>query len=119
MKGTSLLTPKEFLYVSPPHCSGVTEIWHMVHTAHALHAVQIRLKSVSNEGHFTLEGERVFGQYLPSHCHRMTGKCHMALPAHALQAVKVRLKSDSNEGHFTLEAENFFVRMSSRIAVGD
>jgi hypothetical protein len=37
------------------HCSGESEICHMVLLAHALRAEQITLKSVSNEGHFTLD----------------------------------------------------------------
>jgi hypothetical protein len=37
----------------------------MVFRAHALPAVQVRLKSVSNEGHFTVEVETVSKQYLP------------------------------------------------------
>jgi hypothetical protein len=36
----------------------------MVLSAHALRAVQVRLKSVSKEGHFTLEAEIVFRPYL-------------------------------------------------------
>jgi hypothetical protein len=42
----------------------------------------------------------------------------MVLPAHALRAVQVRLKSVSNEGHFLLRTKQFFVRISSHIAVG-
>jgi hypothetical protein len=33
--------------------------------AHVLQAVHVRLKSVSNEGHFTLGVEKVFRPYLP------------------------------------------------------
>jgi hypothetical protein len=33
---------------------------------HALRAVQVRLKSVGNEGYFSLEAEKVFRPYLPS-----------------------------------------------------
>jgi hypothetical protein len=52
--------------------------------AHALLAVQVTLNSVSNEGDFTLEVERVFRPHLPSHCSGVTEICHMAIPAHAL-----------------------------------
>jgi hypothetical protein len=51
----------------PSRCSGVTQICHMGPPAHALKVVKVRLKSVSTEGHFTLEAERVFCLYLPSH----------------------------------------------------
>jgi hypothetical protein len=37
----------------------------MVVNAHALQGVHVKLMSVSNEGHFTLEVKRVFGLYLP------------------------------------------------------
>jgi hypothetical protein len=79
--------------------------------------VQVRLKSVSNEGHFTLEAETLLRSYLPLHCRGVTEIYHMALPAHALRAVQVTLKSVGNEGQFTLEAE-FLVPISSSIAVG-
>jgi hypothetical protein len=75
--------------------------------AHELQAVEITLKSVNNEVHFTLEDEN-FKSVSPSQCGEVTEICHTALPAHALRAVKVRLKSVSNEGHFTLEAETIF-----------
>jgi hypothetical protein len=53
-------------------CSGVTEILHVAFPAHALQGLQDRIKSVSNEGHFTLEAETIFRQYLPSHCSGVT-----------------------------------------------
>jgi hypothetical protein len=71
----------------------------MTLSANALQAVHVRLISVSNEGHFTLEAETVFRPYLPSHWSGVTKICHMALPAHALLTVQVRLMSVSNEGH--------------------
>jgi hypothetical protein len=77
----------------------------MVITAHALLAEKIRLKSVSNERHFTLEAETVFRLYLAWHCSGVTQIYHMRIPAYALLAVHVRLKSVINEGHFTLEVE--------------
>jgi hypothetical protein len=58
----------------------------------ALRAVEVRLKLVSNEGHFNLDGETGFPPYLSSHCSGVTEICHVALPAHALRAVEVRLK---------------------------
>jgi hypothetical protein len=59
---------------------------------HALEAVRVKLKSVSNERHFTLVAERVFRPYLPSHCIGLTEMRNMALPAHAVRPVQVRLK---------------------------
>jgi hypothetical protein len=89
----------------PSNCCGVTEIWHVALPAHALQAEQVRLKSVINEGHFTLEAETVFRPYLPLHCSEETEIYYMALPTHVLRAVEVRLKSVNNEGYFTLQAE--------------
>jgi hypothetical protein len=97
MKGTLLSRPKK-LYspFHPSHSSGVTEIRHMATPAHALQVLHVRLKSVSNEGHFTPEARTVFLSYLPRLCSGVTEICYMALPAHALEAVQVRLKSVSN-----------------------
>jgi hypothetical protein len=67
----------------------MTEIFHMAFPAHALKQLSVRLASVSNDWHFTLEAETVFRPYFPSHCSGVTEMCHMALPAHALQAVQV------------------------------
>jgi hypothetical protein len=48
---------KSFWSVSPLYCSGVTEGCNMALPAHALRAVQGRLKRVSNVGHFTVDAE--------------------------------------------------------------
>jgi hypothetical protein len=72
---------------------------------HSLRAVQVRLKSVSNEGHFTLEAEIFFCPYLPSHCSGVSDIYHIKLPAHVLSRVQVTIKSVSNSEYFTLEAE--------------
>jgi hypothetical protein len=76
--------------------------------AHALPAVQVRLKSVRNEGPFTLEAETVFRPYLPSYCSGVTQVYNMELPTHALLALQVRLITESNKGHFILEAQTVF-----------
>jgi hypothetical protein len=81
---------------------------------HALRAVQVRLKSVSNEGHFIREVETVLHPYLPSHCSGVTEICHISLPDHALQTVHVRFIWVSNEGHFTVKAEIVFLFLSPR-----
>jgi hypothetical protein len=44
----------------------------MVLTAHALQAVLVRLKALSNKGHFTLEVETVFHPYLSNDCNGVT-----------------------------------------------
>jgi hypothetical protein len=67
--------------------------------------VLVRLQSVSNEGHFTVEAETVFHPYLASPSSKVSESSHVILPAQALQAVQVTLKSVSNEGHFTIAAE--------------
>jgi hypothetical protein len=76
----------------------------MVLPVHALQTGQVRLKSVSNEGHFTLEVEKVFHLYLPKDFSGVTEQ-YMVLPVHMLQTVPVRLKSVSNKGNYTLEVE--------------
>jgi hypothetical protein len=88
----------------PLYSSGVTEIWHVAHSAHVSRAMHVRLESINNERYFTLETEILFHPYLPSHCSGVNEIFHVALSAHALRAVQVRMKSVSNEGHFTLEA---------------
>jgi hypothetical protein len=77
----------------------------MVVSAHAQQAVQVRVKTVSNEGHFTIEAETVFRSYVPSHSSEVTEVSNKALPTCALRAMQVRLRSISNEGRFTIEAE--------------
>jgi hypothetical protein len=44
--------------------------------ARDLRAVRVRLKSVSNEGLFTLEAETVFRLHLHAHCSRVTNMPH-------------------------------------------
>jgi hypothetical protein len=65
----------------------------MVHPAHVLQALQLRLKSVCNEGHLILEAETVFRPYLHWDYSRVTEYYHVVLPALALQAVQIALKS--------------------------
>jgi hypothetical protein len=86
--------------------------------AHALLAVHVRLKSVSNEGHLTLDAETVFRPYLPSHSSVVNEICHVVFSAHASHAGQVSSKSDGKEGDFIHEAEIFFVLISPRIGVG-
>jgi hypothetical protein len=86
----------------------MTEIYHMALPTHALREVQVRLKSVINEGQFSLEAESVFCFYYPTHCSGVTEICNIATPAHVLQVLHVRLKAVSNKGHFTQEAETVF-----------
>jgi hypothetical protein len=86
----------------------VTEIVNMAVIAHALQAVQARLKSVCNETYFTFEAGTVFCPYLPSFRSGVVKICQFALPAEALRALRVRFKSVGNEVYFTLEAEIFY-----------
>jgi hypothetical protein len=48
-------------------------------------ALQIMLKSVSNEGHFTIEAEKVFPPYLASQWSWVKEICNVALAAQALK----------------------------------
>jgi hypothetical protein len=107
MKGTLLLRTKQFfVHISASHCVGVTELHHMPLPAHALGAVQVTLKSASNEGQFTTEDETVFRPYLPSNCIGVNEISNMALRTHALRAMQVTLKSVSKKGLFTLEVQS-------------
>jgi hypothetical protein len=76
--------------------------------AHLLRTVQVRLKSVGKEGHFTLEAQTVFRPYLPLHCSGVSEIYHMALPASGLETLYVRLRSVSNEGRFTVETDTVY-----------
>jgi hypothetical protein len=51
----------------------------MALTARALQALQVRLKSVNNEGHSTLKAEKVFRTYFLSHCGGVPEIFNMAL----------------------------------------
>jgi hypothetical protein len=109
MRGTLYFKPKQFFVsIYPRIAVGVTEICHVALPAHALRTLQVRVKSVRNKGHFTLDAETVVFPSVPSHCSGVIEIWHMALPVHALHAVQVRLMSVSNEGYFTLAAETVF-----------
>jgi hypothetical protein len=70
-----------------------------LHT-HALYAVKVWLKSVGNEGYFTLEAETVFRHYLAFHWSGMNKTSNIGLSA--LSAVEVSLKSVGKELYFIL-----------------
>jgi hypothetical protein len=86
----------------------VTEKLHVALRAHHTEAVQVGLKSVSDERYFTSEAEAVYRLHLASNWSGATVTSCVAPPANALQAVKVSLKSVSKEGHFTLDNETVF-----------
>jgi hypothetical protein len=75
----------------------------MVFIAHGLETLQVRLMSVSNKEHISLEVDS-FSSVSPL----ALQWGHLVLRAPALQPVKIRLKSVTNEGHFTLEVERVF-----------
>jgi hypothetical protein len=83
----------------------VTEKSHVALPTYASQSLQIWLKSVSKEGHFTVVAERVFRPYLTSYFSMVTQTTYLALPAHAPQLVQVWSKLVNNQGHFTVEAE--------------
>jgi hypothetical protein len=89
MKGTLLFRPKKFFARLHSNCSGMTETSHMALPSHALQAVQVVFKSVSDEGHFTLEAETVFRPCLAWHCSRVPVTSRVVLPAHWLLTVQV------------------------------
>jgi hypothetical protein len=68
-------------------------------TIKVLEADPVGSKSVSNEGHFTLEDVKVFPTYLPLHISRVTDTLHFDLPTKTLHTLRVCTNSVSNEGH--------------------
>jgi hypothetical protein len=72
------------------------------------------LKSVSNEGHFTLKP----GSFscLTPYCSGVNETSHLALTANAVQAVQVSLQSVSNEGDFTRDAYRYLTSHSNLVA---
>jgi hypothetical protein len=111
MKGTLLSMPKQvffFLYAFK-HWSGVTEIFNVAPPAHALTALQVRLMSVSNQGHFTLEVGTVFHPYVPWTCSGVIQIYCMTHSVHAPQAVQFMVNSVSNKGHFPLRPKQFLL----------
>jgi hypothetical protein len=66
IKGILHLRSKHFfVHISPRIAVGSLSNTHIILPAHGLQAVQVRLKSVSKEGHLTLETEIVFRPCLP------------------------------------------------------
>jgi hypothetical protein len=56
----------------------VSDMYQIDLPAHALRPVHVTLKSVSNEGNFTLEVETLFPQCLTSHCSGVLEICQVA-----------------------------------------
>jgi hypothetical protein len=65
----------------------------MLHGTHCAvtRTVQVRLKWVCNEGHFTFVAETVYGPYLPSHCSGVTEILKIVQSEYELQAVLIML----------------------------
>jgi hypothetical protein len=70
--------------------------------------VHVWLKSISNEGYFTVEAEIVLRVYVALQWSGMNETSNVALHMDSLYAVKVWLKSVSNEGYFIVGAETNF-----------
>jgi hypothetical protein len=77
MKVTLLEAEAIFRPSLASHCSGVTETAHLAHPTHALEALQVWSKSVSNETHFTYDAEVIFHPYLASHSSWVTETLHL------------------------------------------
>jgi hypothetical protein len=90
------------------HCSGETETSYLALRADTLQIVKVWSKPVSNEGHFSLEAERLFRLYFTSYFSGVTETSHLALRTHSIPAVEVCSKSVGNEGHFTGEGDRSF-----------
>jgi TFIIF-interacting CTD phosphatase-like protein len=71
MKGTLEAETVFHTYLAS-HCSRVTQKSHLAIPEHVMQALQVRIKSESNEKHFTLEARAVFRLYLATHSSGMT-----------------------------------------------
>jgi hypothetical protein len=101
MKGTLLLRPKHHSSISPLVLLEVTEVCNTALIAHALHAMELSLKSLCNEGILTLEDQKIFSSVSR---HTLLGVARNMKPvifAYELRTVQVWLNKVSNEGHFT------------------
>jgi hypothetical protein len=74
--------------------------------------VEVRSKSSSNEGHFTLEPE-IFVPISP-----IDSNSHVALPSHASQSVQVGRNRAVTKGSLLLRPEQIFGPILPRIAAG-
>jgi hypothetical protein len=100
------------------HCIGKTEILHVAFPAHARHAVQVRLKSVSNEGHFTLEEKQFFVHiFLRIAVGSLSNTISYSLHMRYKQC-KLRRRRPVMKGRLFLRSKHFFVCIYPRIAVG-
>jgi hypothetical protein len=89
-----ILKSKEFFIpISPLSVAGWFECSRVALSVRVVKAVEVRLKSVSNGGQFTLGAETVSCPYLSSHCSRVTVTPHVAHPVHELRAVEVKFKT--------------------------
>jgi hypothetical protein len=70
--------------------------------------MEVRLKSVANERHFTRKHETVFGLYLTSHSSMLTETSCVEVPTCEVEPVKIGSKSAHNLGHCTREQETVF-----------
>jgi hypothetical protein len=66
------------------------------------------MKSVINEGHFTLAAGTVFLYYFACECSGVTQTRHVSLPQNAPQPTPVWPKLRISEGHFSLDAGTVF-----------
>jgi hypothetical protein len=117
-KDKFLLGPEQFFgrYLHS-HCSGVNPIGHIALLAHAFCSVQVRLKSVGNEGHFTLEAETLFRPHLPYDSSGVTNTAWYSLQMRYKQS-KVGWRRSVIKDNLLLRSTHFFVRTSRMIAVG-
>jgi hypothetical protein len=86
----------------------VTEARHRGLLARALHEVQVWSKSVSEEGHFTLQADTFSRSYLASYCKGVAEISDRVLCTDRLQAMYIWSRSASKVGHLTLEAGTVF-----------
>jgi hypothetical protein len=82
----------------------MNETSHVALEKHIGYAVQVWLKSVSNEWYFTLEDQTVFRPYLAFRCSGMNETSKFTLHTDELPTLQVGLISVSKEGYFSLDA---------------
>jgi hypothetical protein len=89
----------------------------MVLTAHALQAVQVRLKSVNNAGHFTLEDETAFRPVSRRIAVGSLSKTTWYFLRIGNKEWKIGCRRSEMKGTLLLRPKQFFVSISPRIAM--
>jgi hypothetical protein len=117
-KVTLLVNTKHFRLQLTLHSSPMIEASYLEVTMHVLQSWKVSSKSVSNEGHFTQEHERVFHLFLPRIQARWP-KRHICKSLH-MCCTQCNFGPHQSEMKNTLlrKAKQFFIAITTRIQAG-